>query len=760
MDLGLGFCKLSARGNELGRRRQRQQSKNLVDFQVGSVVIIRNSGRWFLCRLLERVVVSRVIKTLDIEWNSSMEVFGDGNSAFLERAAVCSYPMETDNRRAIDHIGTITLNRPVQMNNDFISVLQVTWSPLTSIVVQVESSLAEKIARNPILSSALKRSMVGARIILDESVWITQMTLNFQGVKVKLRVETTSSRQGKFHLILPSTKITLDTASRNKCSRKMPTTSTLSTIILDAVHAIRVSPTLLSNIPKTFLLSGPPGVGKTYLVRESAKLLSEDAPCFLEVLNGSEILSCGSESEAALQLQERFAKMSGVVSDHQDAVALIFLDECDALVTAELVAASVASLLDRVNGDVKYRNIVVVAATNRIDTIPHYLRRPGRFDCNVQLSPPNADERTSILLSILRKAQIPDSEIVSEEIAAIARQCVGYVAADLVALCRHACRLEANGESCSLSKRLEIAMESVGASALRESAMISIPIARWDDIAGDPGGAKSKLRQAIEWPQQKREAFAKLGLEPPKGILLYGPPGCAKTSLVRTAAACSGVAFLTLSPADVFSSSFVGEAESVVRRAFSLARSAAPCILFFDEIDAILGQEEAGQHGMGRGQSVEARLLSTFLNEMDGVDGSTGDGVTVIGATNRPWTLDTALLRKGRFDNVIYVPPPDEEERRVLFEYQCKDCASETIDFEVLASNEVSGNMTGAEIISACRDAAMQILRNKTRDTGSDLACLDQSHLLDALRSLVPMLSRPGALDNFVAFQTNGSIRQ
>jgi hypothetical protein len=262
------------------------------------------------------------------------------------------------------------------------------------------------------------------------------------------------------------------------------------------------------------------------------------------------------------------------------------------------------------------------------------------------------------------------------------------------------------------------------------------------------------LRRAVEWPRTKRHLFDSLGLTPPRGVLLYGPPGCAKTSLARAAAGSAGIAFISLAPADVYASSYVGEAEGVIRRVFSLARSAAPCILFFDEIDSVLGTSSgssgtgANDHGMGRGSSSEARVLSTFLNEMDGVDTSAKDGVLVLAATNRPATLDAALLRPGRFDHVIYVPLPDLEARKAIVRKmwnQMGGAKRQTTQQEVdlggdgdagttkneinneafihqLASEAVSGGFTGAEMVNTCQEAAMDALREFITSTSMSMS--------------------------------------
>jgi SpoVK/Ycf46/Vps4 family AAA+-type ATPase len=266
------------------------------------------------------------------------------------------------------------------------------------------------------------------------------------------------------------------------------------------------------------------------------------------------------------------------------------------------------------------------------------------------------------------------------------------------------------------------------------------------------------LRQAIEWPRTKAKAFRALDLHPPRGILLHGPPGCAKTTLARAAAGASGVAFLSLSPAQVYASSYVGEAEAVVRRAFTLARSAAPCIIFFDEIDSIFGNSE---EDTGRGSSAEARVLSTFLNEMDGIDIGSGDsatnGVLVLGATNRPWTLDAALLRPGRLgDKIIYVPPPDADARRSILE---KHFGTTRMDLDYLASDEMSGLFTGAELVGACQEAKMRLLRDVMSEEGGIADRNDepnysmkQEYLEATLAVTKPLLSDPVALEEFRVF--------
>lgn len=653
------------------------------------------------------------------------------------------------------------------------------------------------------------------------------------------------------------------------------------------------------DIPRSFLLSGPPGVGKSFSVQmaissffaqSSSSLMSVSSAsppkCHFISLRGSDILaetatsgSAGGAASIALKrhfhdaihwLQKDDATRTHASTEAANccSVALIFLDECDALLASSsmsdtagnMTAAMLAFLLDCMNQPIimsndndnhmdsssstwcsPWKRLVVVAATNRIDSIPATLRRSGRFDCEIPMGPPNVMERAAILSKLIHgcgESYVPTTTIPScsssemtgtittkeksqndsgfvispQELFEVAADCVGYVAADLAALVRRATLLalstSSDVDTTTLPSVVVVvtvdflrrAMSDMVASALRDAALHAPPTTTWNDIAGTAGGAKTTLRQAMEWPRLRRDAFRALGLQPPRGILLFGPPGCAKSTLARAAAGSAGVAFLSLSPADVYASSYVGEAEAVVRRAFCLARSAAPCVLFFDEIDAILGCNDdatsgSRSGGMSRntGSSAEARVLSTFLNEMDGIDiGSSSSGlsctsnggggadntggVLVLGATNRPWTLDAALLRPGRFDKKILVPPPDWQGRREILEMQtqtwtisaCQDDDDDDglLNLDVLADK--SAGMTGAEIVGACQSASHKALcevidsdksasMNIRIDEDPSFQRRQQELLLEALRNVKPLLvSNPSILRDFELFKSGG----
>ena len=728
------------------------------------------------------------------------------------------------------------------------------------------SSCSTVLSNQPLLQSCLKRQFVGCHVgiwnttkkIKGKLVPTTRVQLTWDQIRWTFWVDsvtaatprtiTTSSMATTtsnvmnhdmddfdIGVILPSTRITFfhpitTTTTTNTVRTLVPSSELLShsdvyqspavRMLLDTVHCINhiqhmsssssstsSSLPIVGDIPRAFLLSGPPGVGKTHAIRTVVDMISaakrggstmefQSPSCQLVSLQGSEILAMGQQYSDAAKALERYFLDSIQQMRNSTNITILFLDECDALLgsnnmssTSLIIESTLGLLLDKMNnvsissgGDPACLRLIVVAATNRVDAIPSSLRRPGRLDREIPMAPPNASTRLQILESLLASQEVIDHSNVEDhrpspsELRDIADLCVGFVPADLAAVVRKVELLRivqtqetfdmnsdaTTKESESLFDLWTQAISEVGASALRDAALTAPPTTKWNDVAGDPGGAKTTLRQAIEWPRTKRVAYERLGLTPPRGILLHGPPGCAKTTLARAAAGASAVSFLSLSPADVYSTSYVGDAEAVIRRAFTLARSASPCVLFFDEIDAILGIDENHSSGMGRGSAVEARVLSTFLNEMDGVDGSWKDGVLVLGATNRPWTLDTALLRPGRFDKVIYVPPPDFDGRREIISMHCQHWSKyiiegSTIDMDYLASDLISGNMTGAEIVGACREAAMFCFRAATTKVTDDSSTLPlimkQEYLETALNNVRPLLSNMSIMKDFESFQ-------
>ncbi len=462
--------------------------------------------------------------------------------------------------------------------------------------------------------------------------------------------------------------------------------------------------------PKGVLLYGPPGCGKTLL----ARAVSNESDAAFYAINGPEIMSkYYGESEA--RLREIFEKAE------KNAPAIIFIDELDAIapkreeVTGEVERRVVAQLLALMDGLKGRGQVIVIGATNRINAIDPALRRPGRFDREIEIGVPDRNGRLEILQIHTRGMPLAE-DVDLEKLADITH---GYTGADLAALCREAAMkalrrylpeidLEQERIPVEVLKKMEVRMEDfmnaykeITPTAVRE-VYIEIPKVRWSDIGGLES-VKQELREAVEWPLKYPDRFKKLGIKPPKGVLLYGPPGCGKTLLAKAVATESEANFIAVRGPELMSK-WVGETERGIREVFRKARTAAPAIVFFDEIDALVPRRGLGYADSG----VTERAVSQLLTELDGI--AVLEDVVVIGATNRPDILDPAVLRPGRFDRLIYVPPPDEKARLEIFKIHTRGMPlAEDVDLERLA--KITQGYSGADIEAVCREAAMNALR-------------------------------------------------
>ncbi len=462
--------------------------------------------------------------------------------------------------------------------------------------------------------------------------------------------------------------------------------------------------------PRGVLLHGPPGCGKTLIARAVA---SETSANFFHV-NGPEIIhKFYGESEA--HLREIFEQAS------RNAPGIIFLDEIDAIapkreeVHGEVEKRVVAQLLALMDGLKSRGEVIVIGATNIPNSLDPALRRPGRFDREISISIPDKNGRLEILEIHTRGMPLAD-DVDLERLAEITH---GFVGADLEALCREAAMITLRqlmpdidfAQSHIPYERLlelEVTMDDfltalgeVEPSAIRE-VFTEVPDIRWEDIGGLKE-AKEILMETVEWPLKYPELFAQAKTRPPKGILLYGPPGTGKTLLAKGVANESEVNFISVK-GPALMSKWMGESEKGVREVFKKARQAAPCIIFFDEIDAL-----APVRGYGGGDShVAERVVSQFLTEMDGIEEL--KGVIVLAATNRLDIVDSALLRPGRFDVLIELPVPDCEARETILKIHTKDkpLASD-VDLGILT--DVTEGSVGADIESICRQASMLAIR-------------------------------------------------
>jgi len=462
--------------------------------------------------------------------------------------------------------------------------------------------------------------------------------------------------------------------------------------------------------PKGVLLHGPPGCGKTLLARAVAN--ESDANFFS--INGPEIMSkFYGESEA--RLREIFQQAE------KNAPAIIFIDELDAIapkreeVTGEVERRVVAQLLALLDGLTSRGNVIVIGATNRPNALDPALRRPGRFDREIEIGIPDKQGRYEILQIHTRGMPLA-KDVDLRKLAEITH---GYTGADLAALCRETAMkalrrylpeidLEQERIPPSVLEKMEVKMEDflnayreITPTAMREVA-VEVPTVHWSDI-GDLEEVKQELRECVEWPLKHPEVFKRMGIKPPKGVLLFGPPGCGKTLLARAVATESEANFISIKGPEVFSK-WVGESERAIREVFRKARMSAPAIIFFDEIDALVPRRGAGYADSG----VTERVISQLLTEIDGIE--TLQEVVILAATNRPDILDPAILRPGRIDRMIYVSEPDEEARYQIFRIHTKNMPlSEDVDLRKLAS--LTKGYSGADIESVCREAALIALR-------------------------------------------------
>lgn len=501
--------------------------------------------------------------------------------------------------------------------------------------------------------------------------------------------------------------------------------------------------------PRGLLLYGPPGTGKTSLVQAMVR----ECNAHLTMINPYSVHKAHA-GEGEKFLREAFSEAYSQAS--QGRPAIIFIDELDAICPRrdnkrEQESRIVGQLLTLMDGNkktVKLPHVVVVASTNRVDAIDPALRRPGRFDSEIEVTVPSLEERLQILKLYTKNLHL-DSTV---DLQTIAASCNGYVGADLQALCREAAllahrRLSNSSEDEKVHTLImadwESARSQVRASMTR-GVTKEVSTVLWDDIGGLQD-LKKKLQQAVEWPIKHAAAFARLGISPVRGVLLHGPPGCSKTTLAKAAAHAAQASFFSLSGAELYSK-YVGEGEALLRRTFQSARLAAPSILFFDEADAI-APKRTGPGGNSGNVTVGERLLSTLLTEMDGLELATG--IIVLAATNRPKAIDAALLRPGRFDMVLYVPPPDVQGRHEILRIHTRKMKlGEDVDLVKIA--ECTELFTGADLEGLCREAGMAALRE-------DLSAnsIHKAHFETARRSLRPSLTK-AEIDEYAAAAIHG----
>ncbi|MCD6547380.1 MAG: CDC48 family AAA ATPase [Nanoarchaeota archaeon] len=488
--------------------------------------------------------------------------------------------------------------------------------------------------------------------------------------------------------------------------------------------------------PKGVLLYGPPGTGKTLL----ARAVANEADAYFISIAGPEIMSKWV-GEAEKRLRKIFEDAE------KNAPTIIFIDEIDAIApkreeaVGEVERRVVAQLLALMDGLKTRGKVVVIAATNRPNSIDPALRRPGRFDREIEIGIPDTKGRLEILKIHTRNMPLA-KDVNLKKIAEITH---GFVGADLAALCKEAAMnvlrrilpeykvVEGEPIPRELLEKLIVtaedfkeALKLVRPSTLRE-VLIETPKIGWKDVGGLED-VKEKLKESVEWPLRNPKAFSRLGIKAPKGILLTGPPGCGKTLLAKAVAHESEANFISVKGPEIFSK-WVGESEKAIREIFRKARQAAPCIVFFDEIDSL-----APRRGLDVGSKVTEQVVAQLLTEMDGLEDLTD--VVIIAATNRPDIIDPALLRPGRFDRIILVPPPDKEARKKIFEVHTRNMPlAKDVKIDELA--EKTEGYSGADIEAVCREAGLEALREDMNAKEVKL-----KHFTAALEKVKPSLTK------------------
>ena len=493
--------------------------------------------------------------------------------------------------------------------------------------------------------------------------------------------------------------------------------------------------------PKGILLYGPPGTGKTLL----AKALANEVNAYFVTINGPEIMSkYYGESEQRLREIFKLAKKKSRKNP-----AIIFIDEIDAIapkrdeVVGEVERRVVAQLLALMDGLESRGNVIVIAATNRPNALDPALRRPGRFDREIEIPMPDKKGRLEILqihTRRLRELGILSEDVDLNKLAEITH---GYTGADLAALVKeavlHAIRRQIPLDQPSewplpdeLLTSIKITFEdflfayrSIVPSGLREI-HVEVPDVRWSDIGGLEE-VKRSLRENVELPLRYPEIYERYGIKPPRGVLLYGPPGCGKTLLAKAVATESGANFIAVKGPEIMSK-WVGESERAIREIFRKARLYAPVVIFFDEIDAI-----ASLRGIETDSGASERVVTQLITEMDGIQKL--ENVVVLAATNRPDLLDPALLRPGRFDKLIYVPPPDFNARLEILRIHTRSIPlSRDVDLVELA--RITEGYSGADLEAVVREAVMLALRESPF-----IEMVGRKHFMNALELVKPSIN-------------------
>ena len=651
---------------------------------------------------------------LNLKPGDIVEIAGEQSTA----AIVWRCRPEDANLGVIRIDGIIRKNAGVSLG-DRVTITKVETQPCERLVLSPVMAKQQKVRFGPGIEGFARRGLNKRPVVAGDRIFIPGMTLFAEALPFAI----VSTNPKGIVQVLPDTEIIIkeDVVDEEEAGQIQTISYEDIGGVGEALVRIREMielplkhPILFRRLgidpPRGVLLHGPPGTGKTLI----AKAVASETKAHFTSINGPEIIS-KYYGESEKQLREIFDEAAA------NAPAIIFIDELDSIapkredVTGEVERRVVAQLLTLLDGMEGRDNVVVIGATNRRDAIDPALRRPGRFDRELEIGVPDKNGREEIINIHTRGMPISDDF----DIGWLLDNSYGFVGADISALVRESAMkalrrylpeidLDEEHIPPEVLEKMEVTMsdfrqaiKEIEPSALREI-YLEVPEVSWDEVGGLEE-VKERLKESIEWPLTKPELFEHFGINPPRGILLFGAPGTGKTLIAKAIANEAKANFITIKGPELISK-WVGQSEKAIREVFKKAKQSSPSIVFLDEFESIAGTRRTAS---GDGSDVMNRVVNQLLSSMDGVEGM--EGVIVVAATNRPEMIDPALLRSGRFERVLHIPPPDTAAMKEILKIHTADMPLGRFKLNDLASS--LKNYTGADIEAICREAALIAMR-------------------------------------------------
>ncbi len=651
---------------------------------------------------------------LNLKPGDIVEISGEQRTA----AIVWRCRPEDANLGVIRIDGIIRKNAGVSLG-DRVTISKVETQPCQRLVLSPVMAKQQKVRFGPGIEGFARRGLNKRPVVAGDRIFIPGMTLFAEALPFAI---VSTSPKGIVQ-VLPDTEIVIKEEAVDEEESGQVQTISYEDIggigeqlqkVREMIELPLKHPILFRRLgidpPRGVLLHGPPGTGKTLI----AKAVASETNAHFTSINGPEIIS-KYYGESEKQLREIFDEAAA------NTPAIIFIDELDSIapkredVTGEVERRVVAQLLTLLDGMQGRDNVVVIGATNRRDAIDPALRRPGRFDRELEIGVPDKNGRKEIIDIHTRGMPISDDF----DIDWLLDNSYGFVGADISALVRESAmkalrrylpEIDLDEEQIppEVLEKMEVkmsdfrqAIKEIEPSALREI-YLEVPEVSWDQVGG-LDEVKERLKESIEWPLTKPDVFDHFGINPPRGIVLFGAPGTGKTLIAKAIANEAKANFITIKGPELISK-WVGESEKAVREVFKKAKQSSPSIVFLDEFESIAGMRRATD---GAGSDVMNRVVNQLLSSMDGVESM--EGVIVVAATNRPEMIDPALLRSGRFERVLHIPPPDTKSIKEILKIHTESMPLGKFKISDLASQLT--NYTGADIEAICREAALIAMR-------------------------------------------------